>query len=180
MTETSASADAAAQFLRLGNAVVDAMTDTMVERLTGTAGNALELVDKLNDPDVREGLSSLLDAVGTMHRTGVLTTIVELLTLVHAARSAATDSMVERAFAFVEHMVNTVGTEDIGTLAYEAKSAMEDAVDICGIPASGGGLWGTVRLLTQPQTQEALRFVLSFACALRKRSVFMSKTPTPS
>jgi uncharacterized protein YjgD (DUF1641 family) len=166
------------QFARFGTAAVEAMTDGMVERLAGTAGNTLELADKLNDPDIREGVSALLDAVGAMQRSGALGTLVEVVHLLHAVRSAASDSMIERAFIFVEHMVNTLGNEDLGTLAYEAKSAMEDAVDHCGIPAGGGGLFGSLRMLSRPDTQEAIRFMLAFACSLQKRSGVLSKAPS--
>ncbi|TAN80470.1 MAG: DUF1641 domain-containing protein, partial [Magnetospirillum sp.] len=112
-----------------------------------------------------------------MHRTGVLQTLIDAVYMVHAMRSAATDSMVDRAFAFIEHMANNLGTEDLATLAHEAKGALEDAIDSCNIPGSGGGLMGTVRMLSQKDTQEALRFMLSFSCAFKKRAVVLAKSP---
>ncbi|CAA7614577.1 conserved hypothetical protein [Candidatus Terasakiella magnetica] len=163
---------------RLVQGVRDALSDSMVERITGTAGNALEVVDKLNEPDVKEGLLSLLDAVGTLHRTGALQTLIDAMFMIHALRSAATDSMVDRAFAFIEHMANNLGTEDLATLAHEAKGALEDAIDSCNIPGSAsGGLIGTMRMLSQKETQEALRFMLSFSCSLKKRSMVLGKSP---
>lgn len=165
------------EMARLVQGVRDALSDSMVERLTGTAGNALEVVDKLNEPDVKEGVMSLLDAVGTMHRTGALQTLIDAMFLIHAMRSAATDSMVDRAFAFIEHMANNLGTEDLATLAHEAKGAMEDAIDSCNIPGAGGGLFGTMRMMSQKETQEAMRFMLSFACSLKKRSMVLGKSP---
>ena len=167
-------------FARLGEGVTNALCDSMVERLASTAGNAMEMVDKFNDPDIKEGLFTLLDAVGTMQRTGVLQTVIDTLFLIHAVRSAASDSMVERLFAFIEHMVNNLATEDLATLAYEAKAAMEDALDSCNIPGAGGGLFGTLRMVSQAETQEALRFLLAFSCSLRKRAVVISKSaPAP-
>ncbi len=162
-------------FARLAQGVRDALSDGMVERISGTAGNALEVVDKLNEPDVKDGIMALLDAVGTMQRTGALQTMIDAVHLIHAMRSAATDSMVDRAFAFIEHMANNLGTEDLATLAHEAKGAMEDAIDSCNIP--GGGLMGTMRMLSQKETQEALRFMLSFSCSLKKRAVYLAKSP---
>ncbi len=170
----------AGDFARLGEGVTNALCDSMVERLASTAGNAMEMVDKFNDPDIKEGLFTLLDAVGNMQRTGVLQTVIDTLYLIHAVRSAASDSMVERLFAFIEHMVNNLATEDLATLAYEAKAAMEDALDSCNIPGAGGGLFGTLRMVSQAETQEALRFLLAFSCSLRKRAVVISKsTPAP-
>ncbi|OAN52893.1 hypothetical protein A6A04_15445 [Paramagnetospirillum marisnigri] len=165
------------EMARLAQGLRDALSDSMVERITGTAGNALEVVDKLNEPDVKDGIMTLLDAVGTMHRTGALQTLIDAMFLIHAMRSAATDSMVDRAFAFIEHMANNLGTEDLATLAHEAKGAMEDAIDSCNIPGAGGGLLGTLRMVSQTETQEAMRFMMSFACSLKKRAVYLAKSP---
>ncbi|MGE5506386.1 MAG: hypothetical protein ACM31L_18330 [Actinomycetota bacterium] len=164
---------------RLVQGVTEALSDSMVERLTTTAGNALEVVDKLNEPDVKDALVHLLDVVGNMHRTGVLQTAIDALYLVHALRSSANDAMVERIFSFVEHMWNNLGTEELATLAHEAKGAMEDALDQCNIPDASGGLFGTMRMLSKPETQDALRFMLAFSCSLRKRAVVLAKSPNP-
>lgn len=177
MTDMPRVPPSASDFVRLGEGVTNALCDSMVERLATTAGSAMEVVDKFNDPDVKEGVMTLLDAVGNMHRTGVLQTVLDSLYLIHALRSAANDSMVDRMFSFIEHMANNLGTEDLATLAHEAKGAMEDALDSCGIPGAGGGLMGTLRMMSKPETQEALRFMLSFSCSLRKRAVVISKTP---
>ncbi|CAA7613464.1 hypothetical protein [Magnetospirillum sp. UT-4] len=167
----------AGEFARIGEALTQSLSDSMVERLASTGSNALEVVDKLNETDVREGLMAVLDAVGTMHRSGALQTVIDTLFLIHAVRSAASDSMVDRAFQFIEHMANNLGTEDLATLAHEAKGAMEDALDQTGAPGSGGGLMGTLKLLSKPETQNALRFMLAFSCSLRKRAQVIAKTP---
>ena len=180
MTDMPRVSPAASAFARLGEGLTDSLSDSMVERLSTTAANSLEVVDKLNEPDVKEGLLTLLDTVGNMHRTGVLQTVIDTVYLLHAARSAANDAMIERMFIFIEHMVNNFATEDLATLAHEAKGAMEDALDSCGIPGASGGLLGTMRMMSKPETQEALRFMLAFSCSLRKRVVVISKSaPTP-
>lgn len=165
-------------FARLGQAVSDAMADSMLERLATTAANGMEVVDKLNEPDIKEALISLLDTVGTLHRTGALHTAVDAIYLVHALRNTVNDAMVDRIFAFVEHMWNNLGTEELATLAHEAKGAMEDALDHCNIPGAGGGFLGTVKMLSKPETQDALRFMLAFSCGLRKRASVLGKSPT--
>jgi uncharacterized protein YjgD (DUF1641 family) len=169
---------AVAELAQLAQGVRNALCDSMVERLATTASNSLEVVDKLNDPDVRAGLDTLLEGIGAMHRNGSLGTLLEMAQLIHAMRRAATDSMIERAFGFIEHMANNLGTEDLATLAHEAKGAMEDALDHCNIPdAKGGGLLGTMRMLSKPETQDALRFMLAFSCSLRQRATAISKAP---
>lgn len=49
------------------------------------------------------------------------------------------------------------------------------AIDECSIPASSPGLMGTIKMLSKPETQESLRFMLSFSCALRRRAVVIGK-----
>ena len=55
---------------RLVRAASDALTDSMVERLTTTASNALEIVDRLNDDATREAIHSALDKVTELHQVG--------------------------------------------------------------------------------------------------------------
>ena len=86
---------------RLAKAVAEAMTDSMVERLTITGANSLEVVDKLNNEDTREALMYCMDRVTDLHKVGALETLFSLLELVHGAKSAMTDSMVDRLFVFV-------------------------------------------------------------------------------
>lgn len=176
MPRVNAAAAFGAELARLGEGATNAMCDSMLERLVSTAANAAEVVDKFNEPDIKDAVVTLLDALGTMHRTGVLQTLIDMMYMVHGCRNAMTDSIVDRVFAFMEHMANNVGTEDLGTLAHEAKCSMEDALDQCAIPGSGGGLMGTLRMLSKSETQEAMRFMLSFACSLRKRIVVISKS----
>jgi uncharacterized protein YjgD (DUF1641 family) len=166
----------AADVSRLVEAATQAMTDSMVERFTTLTGNVLEVADRLNDEHNREALIYLIESLGTMHRTGSLQTLVETVSLLHAIRNAATDSMVERFFHFMEHMINTLGTEEIANLAHETKAALEDALEEC-VKDTGSGLMGTLRMLQQPQTQQALRFMLAFSCKLRGRVMNLKLTP---
>lgn len=165
------------ELAQLAQGARNALCDSMVERLTSTAGNVMEVADKLNDPDVRDGLVTLLDGIAEMQRNGALETLLQLVQVVHAMRRASTDSMVERAFGFMEHMASNLATEDLATLAHEAKAAMEDAIDHCNIPGGGGGMFGTLKMISNPETQEALRFMLAFSCSLRKRAVVIAKSP---
>jgi len=156
---------------RLAQAASDAMTDGMVERLAVTGANSLEIVDRLNDEDTRDAVHALLDRVTEMHRSGSMDTVFETITLLHGARSAVTDSMVERMFIFVEHMINNLANEEIAAMAHNARRSMEEAVDVTQAkgPAKGG-LLSTISLLSKPETQAALQFVLAFACKMQARS----------
>lgn len=156
---------------RLVTAATEAMTDQMVERLSTTAGNSLEILDRLNDEETRDAIHCVIDQLTALHKNGGLIPLFETLHLINAIRNALTDSMVERLALFAEHMINNLANEDVATLACQAQRAMSAAVDDVGkTPAAPGGLMATVRMVSQPETQEALRFLLAFAGRLKKEA----------
>ena len=171
MTEMSLPNDPTADMSRLMQAMSESLTDSMVERLSITAANGLEVVDKLNDEDTREAVLALIDRLTELHRTGALDTMFQLLTLIHGCREAMTDSMVERLFAFVEHMMNNLANEEMADLAHNAKEAMKHASDEAASHQSSGGLFATLSMLSQPESQQALQFMMAFACKMRSLSV---------
>ncbi len=156
---------------RLAQAASEALTDGMVERLSTTAANALEVVDRLNEEATKDAVLHIIERVTELHRTGALDTLFQLVTLMHGAREAMTDSMVERLFAFMEHMVNNLATEDIAELASHAQQAMAFAATEATETKSTGGLLATISMLSKPESQQALRFLLSFACRMRGLTV---------
>ncbi len=159
------------QLARVAQAASEAMTDNMIERLSVTGANALEIVDHLNDEATRDAIHNALDRLTELHRIGALDTLFDAVTVIHAARSAATDGMLERLFVFLEHMVNTVGTEDLAELADHTKGAIDDAIKETAAMSPKGGLWATLSLLGDPESQRSLQFLLSVAGRLRERSV---------
>ncbi len=159
--------NAASEAERLFTAVSDALSDQMVERLAVTAGNALEVVDKLNDEDTKDAVLTVLDELTTLHRAGGLTKAFELVHMVNAIRNALTDQMVERLAGFVEHMMTNLATEEMADLAHDATTALSDARDESAGDDGAGGLMSAVRLLSDPETQRSLRFLLAFADKLR-------------
>ena len=168
MSDTNSKADV----VWLAQAAQEALTDTMVERLSVTGANALEVIDRLNDEDTRDAVMSLIDKVTEMHRIGAMDTLFEALTMMHGARAALTDNMVERLFVFAEHMINNLANEEVAVMAHNANMAMDEAVDqIRSLPKPSGGLLSTMRMLSNPQSQKALQFLLAFACRLQAHSV---------
>lgn len=155
---------------RLVQAARDALTDTMVERLSVAGANALEVLDRLNDDDTRDAIHELLDNLTEMHRLGSLQTLFDLVALLHAARNASTDNIVERLFTFVEHMVNNLGNEDFATLCGNAQVAMEEAADETAAKPPSGGMLATLSMLSKPETQRSLQFLLAFGEKLQQRA----------
>jgi len=157
--------------VRLVQAASEAMTDSMVERLSITSANALEVVDRLNEEDTRDAVMSVIDKMTDLHRSGALETLFDTANLLHGAKSALTDNMVERLFIFVEHMINNLANEEIAEMAHNARRAMEEAVDETSEQGtSKGGLISMVSMLSKPETQRSLQFLLAFACKMQERS----------
>ncbi|MEK9722747.1 MAG: hypothetical protein VW405_04595 [Rhodospirillaceae bacterium] len=167
MNDTALSNHPAPDLDRLVRAAQESLTDGMVERLASTAGNALEVVDRLNDEDSRETVLYLIDRLTDLHCTGGLETLFPILTLIHGLREAMTDSMVERLFAFKEHMINNLANEDVADLASNAQQAMTKAAREVAGSKPTGGLLSTISMLSKPESQQALQYLLAFACRMR-------------
>ena len=156
---------------RLTVAAREALTDNMVERLAMLGGNAMELLDRLNDPDTSAAVHSMVDRLTELHKVGALDTVCDLALTLHAVRNALTDNMVERLFMFAENMINTVGNEGMGELAENARMALEDAAqETAKGPAPKGGVMSTLSLLSKPETQRSLAFLLAFSGKLQGRA----------
>jgi uncharacterized protein YjgD (DUF1641 family) len=157
------------EMARLSLAAREALTDGMVERLAAMWGNGVELLDRLNDPGTREAVHTLIDRLTELHKVGALDTVCDLVLTAHAARNALTDSMVERLFAFAESMINTVGNEAMGELAENARAAFEEATEEAARTSRGGGLFAMLSLLSKPEAQRSLAFLLAFGDKLQRR-----------
>jgi uncharacterized protein YjgD (DUF1641 family) len=162
---TSAPGDETA---RLILAAREAMTDSMVERIAETGSNALEVLDRLNDETTRDAIHRALDRLTELHRIGALDTLFDLVAIMHASRSASTDNIVDRLFAFFEQMVNTLGSDNLSRLAEGATIAMEDAVKETADAKPKGGLLSTISLLSKPESQKSMLFLLSLSANLQK------------
>jgi uncharacterized protein YjgD (DUF1641 family) len=148
-------------------AAANAMTDSMVERLATTLSNSMEIADRLNEPDTREAVDALLAGLTQLHRTGDLQATFELLHVLGAVRAAATDSMIERLATLAEHLLSNMANEEVADLAHETKEAMREARAESAAAPSRGGLMATIALLSAPETQEALRFLVGITNRLK-------------
>ena len=156
------------ELARLTLAAREALTDNMVERLAVTGANALELIDRLNDESTSAALHTLIDRLTELHKVGALDTLCDTLMLVHAARNALTDNMVERLFTFFEQMINTVGNEAMGELAQNTRLAFEAAAEETARTEPRGGLFTMLTMLSKPEAQRSLAFLLAFGEKLQR------------
>ena len=156
--------------LRLVQAAQEAMTDGMVERLTTTGGNALEVLDRLNDEDTKDAVINVIERLTEMNNSGALDTLFDTVILLHGMRSALTDSMVERLVIWAETMINNVANEDLAAFAGETVDAMHEAALETAKTRSSGGLMSTISMLSKPETQQAMQFLMTFACKMQKNA----------
>lgn len=148
----------------------DALSDQMIERLAITAGNVGEIADRLNEPDTREAVHALLDELTRLHKAGGLVSLFELVHMLNAARNSMSDQMVERLAIFAEHMVTNVANEEVADFAHTARMAIIEAQAKAAAEPERGGLMSALRLLSAPDTQRSLRFLLTVAQGLQKQA----------
>lgn len=161
-------------FQGLGVAAAAAMTDSMVERLVITGSSGLELLDRLNDSDTRAAVHRMLDGLTVLHNSGGLDTLFEVAAVIHAARVAASDGMIERLTTFVETMITNLATEEIAELARDTERALYEAAQCCDSPEAPKNLWGVVRCLFKPETVRMLNLMLAFGNCMQERSSKLS------
>lgn len=154
--------------LRLVQAATEAMTDGMVERLSTTGGNALEVLDRLNDEDTKDAVINVIERLTELNRSGALDTLFDVVVLMHGARAAMTDSMVERLVIWAETMISNIANEDLAQFAGETVDAMHEAAVQTAQHKSSGGLMSTLGMLSKPETQQAMKFMMTFACKMQK------------
>jgi len=82
----------AEEMTRLIQAARDAMTDDLVTRLAATAGDGMDLLDRVN----RSGVASALPHLATMANNGDLESLAQLARVYGSAQDALTDDMVSR------------------------------------------------------------------------------------
>jgi uncharacterized protein YjgD (DUF1641 family) len=155
---------------RLAQAAQEALTDGIVERLATTGANALELLDRFNDDGTRAALNATIDRLTELHKVGALDTLFDTVMLVHAARNAATDNVVERLFTLVEQLINTLATEDMAILAGNMREALAEAALETKDLKPRPGILSARSLIVKPETQQGLAFLLAFAEKLRQRT----------
>ena len=156
---------------RLTLAAREALTDSMIERLAALGGNALELLDRLNDPNTNAAVHTMIDRFTELHKVGALDTVCDIILALHAGRNALTDNIVERLFIFVESVINTIGNEAMAELAENTHVALQEAAQetMQAAPARGG-IMSTLSLLSKPETQRSLAFLLAFSAKLQGRA----------
>jgi hypothetical protein len=195
---TSEQAAISADIERVLAAARDSLSDEMVSRLAGTAGDAMDLIDRVN----RTGLALAIPALAELVNNGDLDRLAKLARVYGSAEDAISDEMVSRiaetaaeGLSLLDRlnrggagrMVDMLARlEASGSLARIADTlpklaqklemlerllhAFEVAASMTAVaPRAAGGIGGMWRLMSDPDNQDALRFLMNVGKELRAR-----------
>ena len=183
---------------RLAAAARDSLTDEMVTRLSATAADGMDLLDRIN----RSGVARALPALAQLVEAGDLERLAALARTYGAAQDSLTDEMVtrmagtigdsltlmdrlnragaERLVSVLERLAAAGTLDRLDKLADQLSAGMallERAVnaleaasrEMAARPAAPGGVGGLWQLMRDRENQETLRFLLAIGRALRAR-----------
>src|SRR5512135_809201 len=168
----------------------DSVSDEMIGRLTDTATQAMDLLDRVN----RSNVADALPAIAEMVRTGDLERITRYARVMGAAEDAVTDDMIGRfatlageATMMVDRL-NTSGvtklidllgqlnsTGALDRIAQQLPALVENLAlienmfaclaeaskEVKSAPAPGGGLMPLLSMMRDPENQKALQFFMA-------------------
>jgi uncharacterized protein YjgD (DUF1641 family) len=181
---------------RVATAAKDALTDEMIGRLAQTAGETIDLLDRVN----RSGVAKALPALAQLVNSGDLERLAHLARVCGAAQDALTDEMIGRIGATLGDTIVLLdrfhrggGMQVIEALERLESSGVLDRIattlpqlaerlDTLGAllgcieqaaadsnrTASPGGVGGLWSLLKDPQNQDALHFLLNLGKNMRR------------
>lgn len=178
----------------------DSVTDDMIARLTESAAQAMDILDRVN----RSGVADALPAIAEMVRTGDLERVARYARVVGAAEDAVTDDMIGRfatlageATMMVDRM-NSSGVMKLVDLLGQMNStgaldrvaaklpALVDNLEVLenmfaclgeaskeakGAPPPGGGILPLLALMRDPENQKALQFFMAVGRRMRQACV---------
>jgi uncharacterized protein YjgD (DUF1641 family) len=184
----------------LMRAARDSVTDDMIARLADSAGQAMDILDRIN----RSGVADALPAIAAMVRNRDLERLTHYARMMGAAEDAVTDDMLER-FAtlageatMVVDRLNRSGVTKVIDLLDQLNTsgalerivqklpAVVDNIDLieksltCMAEASkevksaqppGGGIMPLLSMMRDPENQKALQFFLALGRRLRQACV---------
>lgn len=157
---------------RLFTSAQDALTDDMVSRLAANASQTMDLLDRFN----RSGIDRALPAIAQLVENGDLERLVGIARLFGSVEDSLSDDIVSRLALVVtelaclvdklsrnegiQRLIELLGNDEVqGTLVDVLNAASKAKKEAAALPPSGGGIGGMLKTMTDPATQDALRFV---------------------
>ena len=182
MTESQEAASIDNELEHLVASARDALTDDMVTRLSATTAHTLDLLDRFN----RSGIDRALPDIARLVENGDLERLVGLARLIGAMEDSLSDDIVNRLSlvltelaALVDKLTRNEGFHRLLDLlarddVQDSLASMLSAVaaakgDAAQLPPAKGGFGGAWQLVTDKDTQEALRFMVLMSKEMNKR-----------
>lgn len=170
-----------AGLVRWAGSAQDALTDDIVSRLSGTASQSLNLLDRVN----RSGIERALPAITELIDNGDLQRIVGLARLVGSVQDAMSDDIVSRlakiAGEFLSlvdriarapdfyRLVELLGNRELQSTLVGLLSGLEHAQrHVAESPPAKARIGGLMKLAREPGMHDALLFVSAFGKQLRE------------
>ena len=156
---------------RLVGAAQDAATDDIVGRVSTVAADGIDLLDRVN----RSGVATALPAITQLIQNGDLDRLIGLARIVGAAQDALSDDIVSRLAeamsdglsllekvnrSGLDRLLEALGRENLVDNFFDCLSRATEEARMAE-PSSGGigGLW---KIVKDPDTQDVMRFAISF------------------
>ena len=135
-----------------------------------TKGEKLEknLKSALGEEGASEALTDLISKINELHKTGGMETLFELVSLLHAMRSAASDKLVERTLQAAGRATDVLTDE-------QTLSLLEDVRDSIRFASTSEkekslGFLSSLKILAKPESCQTIAFLIRFASELNKRT----------
>ena len=168
---------------RLLDSVRDVLTDDMVSRLSNTATESLDLLDRIN----RSGIAEALPTLAQMVKSGDLERVANMVRLAGSVQDALSDDIVNRLAQIAGELmclmdrlvrnpnffqlVDLLGRSDVqSTLVAMLNGLVQAREDVAGQPPAKGGLGALLSVVRDPGTLEILRFASAFGRGLRAQN----------
>jgi len=159
----------------------DSLSDDIVTRLSATVGQSLELMDRIN----RSGIDRALPAIAQLVDNGDLERMVGIARLIGAMEDSLSDDIVNRLSLIVTglaalvdklarndgflRLVEILGEDEVqNTLVDMLGAAAAAKTEAAALPPAKGGFGGLWKITSDPDTQEALRFLVLMIKQLNK------------
>jgi uncharacterized protein YjgD (DUF1641 family) len=159
----------------------DSLTDDIVTRLSANLGQSLELLDRIN----RSGIDRALPAIAQLVDNGDLERLSGIARLIGAMEDSLSDDIVNRLSLIVTglaalvdklarddgflHLVEILSQEEVqSTLVDMICAASTARTEADSLPPAKGGFGGIWKMVSEPETQEALRFLVLMIKQLNK------------
>ena len=122
----------------------------------------------LGEEGASEGLTDLISKINELHKTGGMETLFELVSLIHAMKSAASDKLIERTLQAAGRTTDVLTDEKTLSLVEDVRDSIRSAsISKKGRPL---GFFSSLKLLAKPETHQTIAFLIRFASELEKRT----------